>query len=93
MEANSALELARKQKRLKYWKERFEQGNYNRDTRQSVEDLLKTYCLAISKLAKAKEDEDVSQAKDLVERLERKLFDYFKLSTLQTSHIYNGKAR
>lgn len=92
-----ALAVARKQKRLKYWRDRFATSSIMVPAPTSpkdgtpkeapVNDRLNTYCLLISKLVKASTPEEAADVEARLAGLERELTSLFESRRLMTSSI------
>ncbi|MFN8391433.1 MAG: hypothetical protein U0136_14185 [Bdellovibrionota bacterium] len=84
---NLALYVARRQKRLKYWCDRFEQQGQSSDRAAEIKERLNTYRLLLSKLVKASTEQEVQDVEGRVQCLERELTTLFEARRLMTSSI------
>lgn len=79
--AHSQL-ISRRIKRLKYWQEQFQS---NSKVSPVIIDLLNTYNLLISKMAKASDPSDIEQSESRLSTIERELATTFESYRLLTT--------
>jgi len=85
-----ALELARKQKRLKSWKNKFEVANISEQLKSEIADALNTYSLLIAKIATGAQTSDNEECEERILAVERCLaaaFDAHRLAKSPLSPI------
>ena len=84
---NKALELGRREKRLKYWKHEFNRRSYNQAQVADVNELLRTYALLISRLINPTSEAEHKDAEGRLYAVERVLTTLFEDSRLKTSPL------
>ena len=84
---NLALLLARRQKRLQFWKERFENAKPGGEHAERLKKLFSSYSSEIAKMVKAGEKSERDAAEQVLESLERELVTLFDGLRLMTSRI------
>jgi hypothetical protein len=87
-----ARSLARRQKRLNFWKHAFSQESVADSARKTAQESFSTFALLLSKLAKAVTLEKQAEAESRLLDLERKLNELYDQSRLATSSVNAGGA-
>lgn len=82
-----ALLVARRQKRAKYWEERFSNGGKDEDALVDIEERLQTYRLLISKLVRATSEAEIHEAETRLAAMDAQLASLFEARRLMTSPI------
>ena len=72
------IQIARRQKRLHFWRSRFSDSRVPVATSEIIKDLLNTYNLLTSKLANAKTDDEINESENRLVDLERQLVALFE---------------
>jgi hypothetical protein len=87
-----ALSLARRQKRLNFWKQAFLQESLTESTKNLALSSLSTFVSLMSKLAKASSADEQAEIENQLLDLERQLNELYDQSRLATSSINAGGA-
>ena len=89
MDENIALYLARRQKRLKYWRERFDGEALDANEAKEFSELFKNYRQLIATVAKAEQldSAEALEAKEQLESIDREMTTLFEARRLMTSGI------
>ena len=88
--AELSLILARRQKRLKYWQESFEQETLTSEQATKLKELFNTYSLLISKMVKATDSSEREDCEFRLESIDRELTSLFEERRHLTSDIGVG---
>lgn len=72
------IQIARRQKRLHFWRSSFNDSRVPEATRETTKELLNTYNLLTSKLANAKSEDEASESENRLVDLERQLVALFE---------------
>jgi creatinine amidohydrolase/Fe(II)-dependent formamide hydrolase-like protein len=79
-----ALLLARRQKRLEYWKQQFSHSQATAEAKNTFDATCQTYTRLMMKAAKASTQEEKAECEERFEQLEREFdrqFESFRLFT------------
>ncbi len=82
-----SLLLARRQKRLIYWKERFSSKELSEAQVSRCRDLFSTFSLLMMKVLKASNEEERNECEERLESLEQELNNLFSSRRLMTSSL------
>jgi hypothetical protein len=79
--------IARRQKRLRFWKKQMAQQDVAKDQANKLSDLYSTYLLLLSRLSKSTAYADSDAAEERIQDIERELVSLFEARLLMTSDI------
>jgi hypothetical protein len=79
--------IARRQKRLRFWKKQMAEQDVAEDQAIRLNELYSTYLLLLSRLSKSAADADAEAAEERIQDLERELVSLFEARLLMTSDI------
>lgn len=82
-----ALELARKQKRLKSWRSSFQNAGIPEQLRTETQNLLNTYSLLIAKFASCVQTSDIEDCGQRINEIESSLTAAFDAHRLAKSEF------
>ncbi|MCB0324099.1 MAG: hypothetical protein KDD69_11020 [Bdellovibrionales bacterium] len=85
--ANLSLLLARRQKRLLYWRNRFQTELPSQEQSERIRELFATYQQLLTKMAMEAHDSDAAETELRLESIERELTSLFEARRLMTSAI------
>ncbi len=88
-----ALLLARRQKRLIYWKQRFESENLSKEQASLGQNLCSTFSLLMMKLLRAESEEEKAECEQRLETIERELNNLFSATRHLTSPLGTAVTR
>lgn len=82
-----AMELAKRQKRLNYWQERFARAALTDSQRSEINAQLNTFALLLAKVAKAGNEGEANEAFQQLLASERELANLFEALQYKTSPL------
>ncbi len=80
--------LARRGKRLKFWRDSFNKSGIGENVLRELNERLNTYALLLAKLARDTDPRDLSTTENRLTNLDRKLDDTFEDLRLRTSRLH-----
>lgn len=81
------IQLARRQKRLRFWKEQFGDARVPGPSAQEADELLNTFSLLIAKMANAKTDTEAAESDKRLIDIERQLASLYEAYRLVKSDV------
>ncbi len=90
MEENLSLFLARRQKRLKYWQERFDAESLDPSEQQRFSQIFGEYNALIAKAARATDPQERDEACRELETIDREMTSLFEARRLLTDDLGVG---